>query len=263
MLLAAGELNKGSFMYNRSPFSGSIGLQTRIAADSALPFLRRVYLYFTGGIGFAIAGALVALYGGQPIEVEAGGATSAIPPLVAFGLQHPFVMFIVYFGAFLGASFARRIPGVNVVALFSYTFITGLFLAPVLFMAQAMASQGATLDASPIRDAFLLTGAAFTGLTSYALITRRDFSFIGAGLSMGLWVVLGASLLGLFIHSAAFSLAIASVSVILFGGFILYDTSRILRSGSDDAIGAALSLFLDVVNMFVALLRILSSARDR
>ena len=74
-------------------------------------------------------------------------------------------------------------------------------------------------------------------------------------------MVIGASLLALLFHSSALSLAVASVSVLVFAGFILYDTSRILRSGGGDAVGAALSLFLSVINLFLALLRILSSQR--
>jgi modulator of FtsH protease len=228
----------------------------------ALPYLRRVYSLFGGGVAFAIAGGLVALYAGTPLVVSTEGGAVAIPPVVAFGVQHWIVMMLLYFGAFLAASFLRRKPGVNVLALFGYTFVTGVFLAPMLFFAQLLASQGATLDTSPVRDAFLLTGAAFAGLTGYVLVSRRDFSFLGAALNIGIWVVLGASLLAIFLHSALVSLAIASVGVLLFAGYILYDTSRILHApDEDDAVGAALRLFLDVVNVFVFLLRILSSSR--
>jgi modulator of FtsH protease len=245
---------------NMSPYSYSQRAERAPFAES-LPFLRRVYLLFSGGIAFAIAGAMIALYAGTPVEVGRG---LSIPPIVAFAVTSPILMLVVYIAAFFGASFARRVPGLNLVALFGYTFITGLFLAPALFFAQLRASQGGTLDPSPVRDAFLLTGAAFIGLTSYVFVTRKDFSFLGASLSMGIWVILGASLLGFFVHSAALQLAIASVGVLLFGGFILYDTSRLLRTDErGDAIGAALSLFLDVVNMFLMLLRILSSSRDR
>jgi modulator of FtsH protease len=232
-----------------------------IRTASAAQYLRRVYLYFTGGIAAAIAGALIALYAGQPVDVGAG---VAVPPIVAFGMQHWILALVAYFGAFMVASFVRRSPGLNVAALGAYGFITGLFLAPMLFFAQLAATQGQTLSASPVRDAFLLTGAAFTGLSGYVLISRKSFSFLGAALSMGIWVILGAMILGMFLHSAVFQLAIASVGVLLFCGYILYDTSRILHEPDDDPVGAALRLFLDVVNLFVFLLRILaSSSRDR
>jgi len=238
------------------------GAADRGFADaSVLPYLRRVYALFTGGVGFAIAGALVALYAGTP---AAGPTGAVVPPIVAFGMAHWIVMMVVFFGAAMGAQAARRIPGLNVAVLFGFTFVAGLFIAPSLFFAQYAASQGGTLDASPVRDAFLLSGAAFVGLTTYVLVTRKDFSFLGAGLSMGLWVVLGALILGMFLQSAVLQLAVASVGVLLFCGYVLYDTSRLLqeRDGERDAVGAALRLFLDIMNLFLFLLRILS-ARTR
>ncbi len=258
-------------MYTPSPFSskpqresrfpGGAVLETRLDVAAALPFLRRVYALFTGGIFFAVAGALVALYAGEPVPVE--GLPLPVSPIVAFGLQHWFIMTGVFFVAFLAAQFARRIRGLNVVALFGYTFVTGLYVAPSIFVAQVMASSGATLDPSPVRDAFLLTAAAFVGLSGYVFVSRKDFSYLGAALNMGLWVVLGAMFLGFFFHSAVFQLAIASVGVLLFCGYILFDTSRMMRGRvGDDAVGAALGLFLDVVNLFLFLLRILSSRRN-
>ena len=79
---------------------------------------------------------------------------------------------------------------------------------------------------------------------------------------MGLFVLIGASLLNIFLGSSVFGLAIASVSVLLFGAYVLYDTSRILRSGEDDAVGFAISLYMDFFNIFLAILRILSSRRE-
>jgi modulator of FtsH protease len=234
----------------------------RVPAANVLPFVRRVYSLLTAGIGFAIAGAMVALYAGEPVGVPSQTGTLQVPPVVAFELQHGIIMMLLFFGAFFGASFARKIRGLNLLALFGYTFVTGLFVAPTVFIVGAMAAAGQTMDASPVRDAFLLTGAAFTGLTAYCFITRKDFSFLAAALNTGIWVVIGASLLAMFLGSSALSLAVASVSVLLFSGYILYDTSRILREGDDgDAIGAALRLFLDVVNLFLALLRILAASR--
>jgi modulator of FtsH protease len=226
-----------------------------------LPFVRRVYLLLTVGLLVAAVGGMLALYAGAPVEIDRG---IFVPPTVAFELEHGFVMLAVFFGAFFGANFARNKPGLNVIALFGFTFVTGLFLAPSVFVAQMSATAGQTLDPSPVRDAFLLTAITFSGLTGYCFVTKRDFSFMGASLNIGLWVVIGASLLGLLFHSSALSLAVASVCVLLFSGYILYDTSRILRSGATstgDAVSATLSLFLDVINLFLALLRILSSQR--
>lgn len=248
-------------MQNYSPFRDARA-GAALPRAAVLPFVRRVYSLLTVGMIFAAIGAMVALYAGAPVELEGrGGVNVGVPPLVAFELEHGIVMLLVFFGAFFGANFARNRPGLNVVALFGFTFVTGLFLAPSIFIAQTMATAGQTLDPSPVRDAFLLSAVTFGGLTGYCFVTKRDFSFMGAALSTGLWVVIGASLLAMLFHSSALSLAVASVSVLLFAGYILFDTSRILRAGGGDAVGAALSLFLDVINLFLALLRILSSQR--
>jgi modulator of FtsH protease len=247
-------------MQNYTPFRDARGLSP-IASSAVLPFVRRVYLLLTLGIIVAAVGGLVALYAGAPVELQGHDGAIAVPPTVAFELEHGIVMLFVFFGAFFAANFARTKPGLNVVALLGFTFVTGLFLAPSIFIAQLSASAGQTLDPSPVRDAFLLSAITFGGLTGYCFVTKRDFSFMGAALSTGIWVVIGASLLAMLFHSSALSLAVASVSVLLFAGYILYDTSRILRAGGGDAVGAALSLFLDVINLFLALLRILSSSR--
>ena len=105
------------------------------------------------------------------------------------------------------------------------------------------------------------TTIAFVGLSGYALITKKDFSFMRGALTMGFFVVLGAMFLNFFVGSNVFGLAISSVVVLLFGAFILYDTSRLLRSGEDDAVGGAIQLYLNFLNIFLALLRILSSRR--
>ena len=234
------------------------------ASVGVTPYLRRVYSYLGIGVFLAVVGAFVALYAGREPVSGGPGEELSVGPIVAFGLAHPFLSMGGYMLAFFAASFARRVPGLNLLALFAYTFVTGLFLAPMLFLVQVLASHGQTLDSSPIRDAFLLSLAAFTGLTAYVFLSKKDFSFLGASLSVGIWVVLGASILAIFLHSAVFSLAIASAGVLLFAGYILYDTSQILRDRTEeDPIGAALRLFLDLVNLFVMLLRILSSQRGR
>jgi len=235
------------------------------APAEKLAFLRKVYALFTGSVVAAFFGALVALYAGAGMSratSEIGQAVVAVPPLVVFFANHWIIGAILFFGSFFGASALRERPGVNVAALFGASFFSGLYIAPMLFVVSIMASQGQTLAASPIRDAFLLAVLAFTGLTSYALLSKRDFSFLGGFLSMGLWVLIGASLIGMFVGGSAFSLAIASVGVLLFGGYILFDTSRMLRDPSNrDAVGAAIGLYLNFLNLFLFLLRILASSR--
>jgi modulator of FtsH protease len=145
--------------------------------------------------------------------------------------------------------------------LFGLSALVGFVIAPAIYFAQLRASMGATLSSAPVLHAFGLATAGFTGLSAYALTTKRDFSALGGFLGMGLFVVIGASILNLFLGASVLSLAIASVTILLFGGFVLYDTQRMLRDGDLEPVPAALSLYLNFLNLFMALLRILSSGR--
>ncbi|MBI4703312.1 MAG: Bax inhibitor-1/YccA family protein [Deltaproteobacteria bacterium] len=230
-----------------------------------LAFLRKVYGLFSASLVFSALGALVALYAGTGVSravIPTPDGALVVPPLVAFFAQHWIVGLVLMMGAVFGASFVRRVPGINVAALFGMATLLGVIFAPALFWAQVAAGMGGTISAHPIRDAFLLAVAAFAGLSGYALLARKDFSYLAGFLSMGLIVVIGAIVLNLFVGSSVLGLAIASACVLLFGAFVLYDTSRLLRSDESDAVGGALSLYLDFINLFLALLRILGARRE-
>ncbi len=241
---------------------GSRGLSR---AESRIGFLKRVYGLFTASILFSAVGAVVALNAGQASSqafIRVGGGQVAVPPLVAFFSQHYIIAMLVMMGSVFGASAVRHVKGLNLLALFGMATAIGVVIAPSLFYATLAAGVGKTLSASPVRDAFLLSAVGFTGLTGYALTTKKDFSYLGGALTMGLFVVLGASLLNLFLGSSVFSLAISSVAVLLFGMYVLYDTSQLLKSDESDAVGGAISLYVNFLNIFLALLRILSSRRN-
>ena len=247
--------------YRPGPYGAAPGLAASVPL-SQLGFLRRVYTLFTGSLVFAAVGAFFALYAGASVShVHVAG--HVVPPMVAWLLNHGILAMIGYFGAYFAAVALRDKPGINVPALFGFTFVSGVYVSTILWFAQFQASQGHTLSASPVRDAFLLAVTGFGGLSGYALLTRRDFSFLRGFLSMGLWVLIGASLIGLFVGGEPFQLAIASVGVLLFGGFILYETSMLVRRGGTDrdAVSAALGLYLSFLNLFLSLLRILMSSR--
>lgn len=236
---------------------------SRLASRST--FLKRVYALFTASIIFSAVGAAVALNGGLSSSqaiLRVGGQNVVVPPLVAFFGQHYFIGFLVMMGVVFGASMVRHVKGLNVLALFGMASVIGVVIAPTLFYATLASGLGKTLSSSPVRDAFVLSAVGFSGLTAYALTTSKNFSYLGGALTMGFFVVLGASLLNIFVASSVFSLAISSVVVLLFGAFILYDTSRLLHSDEEDAVGGAIQLYLNFLNIFLALVRILSARRD-
>jgi modulator of FtsH protease len=242
---------------------GAAQSTSRFAVRST--FLKRVYGLFTGSIFFSAVGAVVALNSGLSSSqsiLKVGGQVVTVPPLVAFFGEHYFIGMLIMMGSVFGASMVRHVKLLNVFALFGMATAIGVVIAPTLFYATLSAGVGHTLSASPVRDAFVLSAVGFSGLTAYALTTTKDFSFMRGALSMGLFVIIGASLLNIFVGSSIASLAISSVAVLLFGGFVLYDTSRLLHSDEQDAVGGAIALYLNFINIFLSLLRILSSRRD-
>lgn len=229
-------------------------------AASRAAFLRRVYLLVTGAVGVAAAtAAATTMLGAEHGVALRNGLT--IPPAVAWSIEHPFLMLGLLLGATFGAGAVMRRPGLNLLALFGLAGLMGFVAGPAIWFAQFKASQGHALTSAPVLHAGALSVVAFVGLSAYAIVSRRDFSSMGAFLSMGLMVLLGASVLNMFLGASVLSMAISSVAILLFGGYVLYDTSRMLQAGEDDPVPVALSQFLNLFNLFLALLRIFSGGR--
>ena len=222
------------------------GLPQPTAAQASLTerlgFIRKVYALFFAATLFAIVGAWLGLNS---------------PPVLEFAYGHPWVMLLLMMGGVLGAQAVRHVPGVNLAALFAFTTLTGVMISPLLYVI------GHTNPAS-IWQAGLMTVGIFGGLTAYVFVSKRDFSFLRGLMVTGLIVVILAGLLNiLIVGSSAFAFAISTVTLLLFAGFVLYDTSNIIRHyPTNEYVAGALSLYLDAFNIFIALLSILNSDRD-
>jgi|TARA_B110000090_G_scaffold207698_1_gene259695 modulator of FtsH protease len=134
--------------------------------------------------------------------------------------------------------------------LFGITGLLGFGLGPLIGHYLAM-------DPSIVMTALGGTGAIFLGLSGYALTTRKDFSFMGGFLMVGLIVVIGASLLNIFVQIPALSLAVSAAVVMIMSGLILYQTSAMINGGETNYIMATAGLFLSILNLFQALLHLL------
>ncbi len=229
----------GQSAYNFTPEAMTLVGEARLA------YIRKVYSYFALGIAAAIGGSLLAMNTG----------------LVFFAVAHPFIGLIAFFGMVIFASSSASNPARAVPTLLGFTFVSGVFISPTLYAIAHGYIPGA--DTGVIYDALFLTSLIFGALTAYVFITKKDFSYMGASLTIGLFMLIGVSIINIFVGSTTMDLALAAITVIIFSGFILYDTSRILRNAHEipPTLGA-LSLYLDFLNIFMALLRILSRSRD-
>lgn len=228
-----------------SNWQGIGTLQPPTAAEATLQermgFIRKVYGLFFVATLFAFGGV---------------GLGFIFPPLMLAASEHPFIALIVMIGAVMGAQAVRHVPGVNLFALFGFTMLTGIIISPFLYVVSRD-------NPSSIIQAGVLTVGIFGGLTAYAFISKRDFSFLRGMLLTGLIVIILAGLLNvLLVGSMGLEFAVAVATLLLFAGFVLYDTSNIIRRyPTNEYVAGALSLYLDAFNIFLALLRILNAGK--
>jgi len=203
-----------------------------VTTTERLVFIKKVYSLLTLSIGTAAVGAYL-----------------GSGPLLLLVAPNMMLFFILQIALIFFASFAARKPGLNMVALFSFTTVSGLTLGPLLYQ----------VGPSIAAEAFALTAITFAGLSMYVVVSKKDFSFMSGFLMTGLIVLVVGGLLNMFfIQSGMMHFVMSGASVLLFSGFILYDTSNILRYyGTDEHVSATLALYLDVLNLFIALLSIL------
>jgi modulator of FtsH protease len=173
-----------------------------------------------------------------------------LPPLAA--LVCMLASFIMIFVVNKTADSAK---GIGMIFIFS--ILMGLSLGPMLQIYLKMAN-----GPSLVFQAFAGTALIFFSLSAYALTTRKDFSFMGGFLMVGMIVALVAVIANIFLHIPVLSLTISAVVILLMSGFILFDTSRIIHGGETNYIRATIALYLDIYNIFVHLLSILGIAGD-
>jgi modulator of FtsH protease len=181
----------------------------------------------------------------------------------SFMVLHPIMGALVMFGAMMGLMFAvtaLRDSVWGIAALLCFTLVAGVFLGPILQVALHL-KNGAQL----IGLAAGGTGIIFFSLATIATVTKRDFSFIGKFLFIGLILLVIASLANIFFQVPALSLTISAIAVLIFSAYILYDVSQIVHGGETNYVMATLGLYLNIYNLFINLLQLLmafSGERD-
>ncbi|RTL29173.1 MAG: Bax inhibitor-1/YccA family protein [Burkholderiales bacterium] len=145
--------------------------------------------------------------------------------------------------------------GWGVASVFALTGFMGYTLGPLLSAVLAMPHGGAV-----ITNALGATAAAFLGLSAIALTSKRDFSFMGKFLMVGMLVAVVLSLGAIFLQIPALSLAISGMVVLLMSGMILFETSRIIHGGETNYLMATVSLYVSIYNLFTSLLMLFGVA---
>ncbi len=174
---------------------------------------------------------------------------------MAMGLSHGagLVLSLVGFGLlFVVNRMADSSKGL--LAIFAFTGVMGASIGPLLNFYLAMPGGPAL-----VMQALGGTALVFFGLSAYALTTRKDFSYMGGFLMVGLLVVVVAMIANIFLAIPALSLTISAAVVMIMSGLILFDTSRIINGGETNYIRATVSLYLNIYNLFIHLLSLLTA----
>jgi modulator of FtsH protease len=176
----------------------------------------------------------------------------------ALKLPHPGILITLagYFGLlFLVNKYRDR--GLGVAFVFALTGFMGYTLGPIISHYLNMPNGAQT-----VMTALGGTAAIFMGLSGYALVSKRDLSFMGGFLTVGILVAFLAGLAAIFLQIPALSLTVSAVFVLLMSGMILYETNQIVRGGETNYVMATLSLFVSLFNLFTSLLHLLGFANN-
>ena len=187
-------------------------------------------------------------------------AFSAVTALVAMAMNAPHPGFIITLVGFFGLLYAvHKTADSSLGLLFTFLFtgFLGFTAGPILNAYMSLAN-GPSLVASALGT----TAAAFIGLSAYAVITRRDFSFLSGFLVVGFFVLMGAVVLGFFFDLSAFSVAISCGFVLFASAAILWQTSAIVHGGETNYIRATVMLYVSFYNLFMSLLHIFGVMGD-
>ena len=211
-----------------------------IAGEISLPqqrVLRNTYLLLALTMVPTVIGAMI------------GMATGGII------MQHPIISSLVMIGAVIGLQFAiaaNRDSGLGVVLLLAMTFILGWWLGPLLTVALAL-RNGPQL----VGYAAVGTGAIFFIMAGIATTTKRDYSFMGKFLFIGMIVLLIAMIANMFLQIPALALTISSLVIVVFSLFLLHDVSRIVNGGETNYVMATTGVYMSLFNIFANLLQLL------
>ena len=209
-----------------------VGQGAEISALSTNKVIRNTYMLLSATLLFAALTAMASM---------------------ALKLPHPgiIVTLVGYFGLlFLTSKFRDSIAGLGLV--FALTGFMGYTLGPIVSHYLGLPNGGQT-----VAMAMGLTAAIFLGLSGYALTTRKNFSYMGGFLMVGMIVGIVASLGAVFFELPALSLAVSAIFVLLMSGMILYETSNIIHGGETNYIMATVGLFVTIFNLFTSLMQLL------
>jgi len=185
---------------------------------------------------------------GMTLAFSAATATAAMA--LGAPLINPWITLAVFFGLLFGIHKTAN-SGVGLGLVFLLTGFMGFTLGPILSLYLTLPNGGEL-----VASALGTTALAFVGLSAYALVTRKDFSFLSGFIMVGVMVLLGVIVASLIFDLSAFATAISAGVVLLASAIILWQTSAIIHGGETNYVLATVTLYVQIYNLFLSLLHI-------
>jgi len=232
------------------------GTQTTGVDLGLRSYMLKVYNYMAGGLALTGVAALVT----YNLAVQNGALTPLGQTLFHGPMLWVLMLAPIALVFWLSFGIQRMSVGTAQLVFWAYAALVGIGFTPL-----ALVYTGGSLV-----QAFMVTAAAFAGLSLYGYTTKRDLTGFGAFLFMGLIGLILASVVNIFIGSSAVSFALSVISVLVFTGLTAWDTQKIKNmyyAGDDGvmmgrkAIMGALNLYLDFINLFLSILRLMGDRR--
>ncbi len=212
----------------------AFGAKNAVRSDTQIvSFVKETYKLFAASM---MAGA-VGAYVGIPV---AGTISAYFWPLLFLTI-----------GLLIGLHFVKHKPGINLMVMFAFIFMTGLMIAPLLAHTLGM-NGGATI----IGNAFAMTSVVFGAMSFYAIKTTKDFTGYSKPLMIALVVIILFIVFNMFLGNPMLNVIISGATVLLFSVLVIYDTQNIIKGAYETPIDGAIALYLDFLNIFTALLNL-------
>jgi FtsH-binding integral membrane protein len=245
--LAAWEASMNDLRDQTRPISA-----VRSTSSVSSVFMQQVYLWMTAAMGVTAVASYVT------------ASSPAILSLFFSGVMPLILLCVAVFGlvVFLTSAMPRLSAGAATGFFLLYAGLMGVLLGPTLLV----------YSSASVGQAFVVTAGMFAGMSVFGTLTKRDLSGIGSFLIMGLWGIVLAMIVNIFLKSSSLDFAISVIGVLVFTGLTAFDTQKLRRMGAnaplDDtlavrrgAILGALTLYLDFINLFLLLLRLLGDRK--
>lgn len=180
-------------------------------------------------------------------------------PLLPFAAAHKIIFTILFLVVSFGLIFmisALKDSPAGFISLFLFTFIEGIGLSGMIVAYTASAAGVQTLAL-----AIGITITVFFVMALVGMLIKRDIHWLGQFLFVGLIILIIASIANIFIHSAALNLTLSTIGALIFSAYILYDVNKIVKGGCYSVTMATLSLYLDIINLFISILSLLGNRK--